>query len=115
MLKMEKINFEYKKVNRDIRLKSAKTIEEIRKMVANNDRSIKVTRDIKVWYAALYRNGIKVAVVEVQNGMTEHQIREGIRSEVLLGSFDPELLGTHDELYRRKLEKRKAKALARNS
>ncbi len=113
---MGNVNIEYRKIDRDTRLKSTKIIEEIRKTVANNDRSVKVARYGKLWYAAVYRNGLKVALVEIQNsGITEKQIREALYSEILLGKFDEELMKTHEELYNKKLEKRKAKALARNS
>ena len=105
------VNIEYRKINRGTRLKSTKTIEEIRKMVASNDRSIKVARYGKLWYAAIYRNAIKIAMVEIKNGVTEQQIREGLRNEILLGSFDSELINSHEELYRRKLENRKARKI----
>ena len=83
-----------------------RTIEEIRQTVAQRDRNFKISKYEDKYRVAIYRNGIKVAVVEIEEeGITEDEILNNIKEEILKGTFDEQLT----KVYRQVLEERKKK------
>ena len=86
-----------------------RTIEQIRETVAARDRNFRVSRYKGRIRAAIYRNGVKVAVVEFEEEMSEDEVVEKLKEEVLKGTFDRQLT----EVYRKVMEERKARRRAR--
>ena len=58
--------------------------------------------------AAIYRNGVKVAVVEFEGEISEEEVVKKLKEEVLKGTFDRQLT----EVYRKVMEERKARRKA---
>lgn len=87
-----------------------KPIQNIREAVVSNNNSIHVR-----WYkgalrAAIYRNAVKVGVIEVtDNDLTEEQVREEIKKEILGGAFDNELTDIYNRKVRERYHRLKAK------
>jgi len=86
-----------------------RTIEQIRQTVASRDRNFRVSRYQGKVRAAIYRNGVKVAVVEFEGEVSEEEVVEKLKEEVLKGTFDRQLT----EVYRKVMEERKARKKAR--
>lgn len=107
---MEVFRVEFRILDRDepISEKGRKrTIEEIRETVAGRDKNFKVSEYQGKVRVAIYRNGVKVAVVEFEGDVDEKEAVKRLKEEVLKGTFDRQLT----EVYRKVMEERKRKVI----
>jgi len=92
-----------------------KTIEEIRTAVASNDKNIKVSSYEGKTRASIYRNYVKVLVVEIsgqeeaqQEEYSPQEVRAYIKAQILAGAFDQQLTDGYREANRMNARKRRA-------
>ena len=101
---------DFQKLGRDAPISEnnrTKSTEEMREMVASNDKGIKISRYKDVWRVALYRNTIKVAAIQIDGDLAQEAVREGVKQEIRNGSFDKELTEEYAKIYQaRKAKKR---------
>jgi len=57
----------------------------------------------------IYRNGKKVAVLEIKDDVGDEEIQSVIKSEIAEGKFDRELVDVYRDTYRQQREKRRAR------
>lgn len=86
-----------------------KPIEGIRKTVVDNDRNFRIGTYEGHKRVAVYRNAIKVAVVQVEEDLSDEQILRDIKSEILAGTFDRQITEVYQKLYRARQNRKKAK------
>ena len=86
-----------------------KTIEGIRESVVKNKNNIRISQYENNKRVGIYRSGIKVAVVEIKESLSDDKIFEGMKEEILKGTFDHEIRDVYREMYQQRVEKRKAK------
>jgi len=89
----------------------SRDIEDIRELVAKNEKGIKIAEYGNVKRVSIYRNTIKVAVVEVGKDLSDKYIREEIKKEILKGTFDKAITVTYTEIYGARAKQRREKKL----
>jgi hypothetical protein len=101
---------EYKVLDRDASISlrgKKKTVEEIRETVARNERNIRIGTYYGKRRAGIYRNGIKVVVLEIEDKtLAPERIREELKQEILNGMFDEQLTILYGELLRERRKKK---------
>ena len=94
---------------KNIEKRPKKSIEEIRKDIVSDDNSIKVVNRGGMTYITIYRNFIKVAILEpdeILMQLSEDGIKDKIKDEVLKGTFDYQLIEEYKNINKESARRR---------
>ena len=88
--------------------KQKKSIEDVRESVASKEKNIRVIYRDDRRYVTLYRNDIKVASIEITENeeLGKEQIRQGIKQELLIGTFDKYIFDEYRRINRERARER---------